>query len=89
MAIHRTQSGKVDKRTKEYKEMCANLAKARKAAAKKSAPKATKKSTGKVKRTADGTVDLRTKEGKEIAARMEKARKAKRGGLMKRILRLF
>lgn len=69
--------------------MCANLAKARKAATKKSAPKATKKSTGKVKRTADGTVDLRTKEGKEIAARMEKARKAKRGGLMKRILRLF
>ena len=57
MAIQRTQSGKVDKRTKEYKEMCANLAKARKAAAKKSAPKATKKSTGKVKRTADGTVD--------------------------------
>lgn len=30
MAIKRTQSGKIDKRTKEYKEMCANLAKARK-----------------------------------------------------------
>ena len=29
MAVKRTSSGKVDKRTKEYKEMCANLAKAR------------------------------------------------------------
>ena len=29
MALKRTSSGKVDKRTKEYKEMCANLAKAR------------------------------------------------------------
>lgn len=29
MALKRTQSGKVDKRTKEYKQMCANLAKAR------------------------------------------------------------
>ena len=35
MALKRTSSGKVDKRTKEYKEMCANLAKARKKAAKK------------------------------------------------------
>lgn len=89
MAIQRTQSGKVDKRTKEYKEMCANLAKARKAAAKKAAPKVTKKSSGGLKRTADGTVDLRTKEGKAIAARMEKARKARKGGLLKRISRLF
>lgn len=30
MAVKKTQSGKIDKRTKEYKEMCANLAKARK-----------------------------------------------------------
>lgn len=29
MALQKTQSGKVDKRTKEYKEMCKNLAKAR------------------------------------------------------------
>lgn len=29
MVLKRTKSGKVDKRTKEYKEMCANLAKAR------------------------------------------------------------
>lgn len=31
MALKRTQSGKVDKRTKEYKQMCQNLNKARKA----------------------------------------------------------
>lgn len=30
MALKKTKDGKVDKRTKEYKEMCANLAKARK-----------------------------------------------------------
>lgn len=30
MALQKTQSGRVDKRTKEYKQMCANLAKARK-----------------------------------------------------------
>ncbi len=30
MAIKKTQSGKMDKRTKEYKERVANLAKARK-----------------------------------------------------------
>ena len=30
MALKRTSSGKVDKRTKEYKEMCANLAKKKK-----------------------------------------------------------
>lgn len=29
MALQKTQSGRVDKRTKEYKKMCANLAKAR------------------------------------------------------------
>lgn len=29
MAVQKTKDGKVDKRTKEYKEMCANLAKAR------------------------------------------------------------
>ena len=29
MAIRRTQSGKVDKRTVEYKQMCKNAAKAR------------------------------------------------------------
>lgn len=35
MAIKRTQSGKIDKRTKEGKAMLENLAKARAAAAKK------------------------------------------------------
>ena len=37
MALKKTQSGKVDKRTKEYKQMKANLAKAR-AAKKKPNP---------------------------------------------------
>lgn len=35
MAIQRTKSGKIDKRTKEGKEMLANMAKARRALAKK------------------------------------------------------
>lgn len=35
MAVKRTKSGKIDKRTKEGKAMMENLAKARKAAAKK------------------------------------------------------
>ncbi len=35
MAIQRTKSGKIDKRTKEGKALCAQLAKARAVAAKK------------------------------------------------------
>ena len=70
MAVKKTASGKVDKRTKEGKEIAARMAKARAAAAKKAAKK--------VKRNADGTVDKRTKEGKAIAARMAKARAARR-----------
>ena len=79
MAIQRTQSGKVDKRTKEYKTMCANLAKARRAQS---------SSSIKVKKTKSGKVDKRTSEGKAIAARMAKARRAK-GSLSKRVARLF
>lgn len=41
MAIQRTKSGKIDKRTKEGKAMLANLAKGRKAAAKKRKQEAT------------------------------------------------
>lgn len=70
MAVKKTASGKVDKRTKEGKEIAARMAKARAAAAKKAAKK--------VKRNADGTVDKRTKAGKAIAARMAKARAARR-----------
>ena len=69
MAVKKTASGKVDKRTKEGKEIAAPMAKARAAAAKKAK---------KVKRNADGTVDKRTKAGKAIAARMAKARAARR-----------
>ena len=70
MTVKKTASGKVDKRTKEGKEIAARMAKARAAAAKKAAKK--------VKRNADGTVDKRTKAGKAIAARMAKARAARR-----------
>lgn len=35
MALKKTASGKVDKRTKEYKQMCANLRKARRVAARR------------------------------------------------------
>lgn len=69
MAVKKTASGKVDKRTKEGKAIAARMAKARAAAAKKAK---------KVKRNADGTVDKRTKAGKAIAARMAKARAARR-----------
>lgn len=88
MALKKTADGKVDKRTKEYKEMVERMAKARKAAAKsKPAVKpVAKKAT--VKKTASGTVDKRTKEGKEIAARMAKARAAK-NSFSNRLKRLF
>ncbi len=78
--VKKTASGKVDKRTKEGKEICERMAKARAAA------KAAKKPT--VKKTASGKVDKRTKEGKEICVRMAKARMAQ-GSLKNRILRLF
>ncbi|MDE6296956.1 MAG: hypothetical protein K2L89_03835 [Muribaculaceae bacterium] len=85
MAVKTTASGKMDKRTKEYKELKERLAKARAAKTKGSAPK---KTTTKLKKTASGKVDKRTKEGKEIAARMAKARKAK-NSLANRLKRLF
>ena len=88
MALQKTASGKVDKRTKEYKEMVARAKKAR-AAQKKAKNKPTiKKSTSAAKRRSDGKLDQRTKAGKEAAARMAKARKAK-GSLKNKIKRLF
>lgn len=83
MAVKRTASGKVDKRTKEGKEIAARMARARAARA-----KAGKKSQSTLKRTQSGKVDKRTKEGKEICARMAKARKAK-NSLKNRLKRLF
>ena len=82
MALKRTSSGKVDKRTKEYKEMCANLAKARRKTAKKSS------STSSNKRTASGKVDKRTKEYKEMCANLAKARRKKKS-LSNRIKKLM
>lgn len=84
MAVKTTAAGKMDKRTKEYKELKQRLVKARAAKAKSSAPK--KQST--LKKTKSGKVDKRTKEGKAICARMAKARKAQ-GSLLNRIKRLF
>jgi len=84
MAVKTTAAGKMDKRTKEYKELKERLAKAR--AAKNKA--GVKKNQSTLKRTRNGKVDKRTKEGKEIAARMAKARKAK-NSLANRLKRLF
>ena len=83
MAVKKTASGKVDKRTKEGKEIAARMARARAArtgAAKKTQPT--------LKKTKSGKVDKRTKEGKEICARMAKARKAQ-NSLKNRLKRLF
>lgn len=84
MAVKKTVSGTVDKRTKEGKAIAERMAKARAARAKSSTT--IKKST--LKKTQSGKVDKRTKEGKEIAARMAKARKAK-NSLSNRLKRLF
>lgn len=81
MAIKRTQSGKVDKRTKEYKEMCTNLAKARK-------DKKAKEKKVAAKRTSSGKIDKRTKEYKEMCANLAKARKKKKS-LSNRIKKLL
>lgn len=53
MAVKTTAAGKMDKRTKEYKELKERLAKARAAKAKSSTPK--KQST--LKKTAKGKID--------------------------------
>jgi hypothetical protein len=93
MALKKTASGKVDKRTTEYKEMVERAKKARLAAKKqKEKEKAGKKSaTSGLKRKANGKIDLRTKEGKEVAKRMEKARKArdKKKGVVGKLLSLL
>lgn len=83
MAIPRTASGKMDKRSKEYKEFKTRVS----SAAKSSSKPVVKKSSG-AKRTADGTLDKRTKEGKAACERMAKARAAK-GSFMNRMKRLF
>ncbi len=84
MAVKTTAAGKMDKRTKEYKELKARLVKARAAKAKSGA----KKTQTTLKKTKSGKVDKRTKEGKAICARMAKARKSK-NSLLNRIKRLF
>ena len=56
MAIQKTASGKMDKRTKEYKELKERLAKARATKA-----GASKKTQSTLKKTKSGKVDKRTK----------------------------
>lgn len=82
MAVQKTSSGKVDKRTKEGKEIVARMARARAARA------GAKKTQPTLKKTKSGKIDKRTKEGKEICTRMVKARKAK-NSLKNRLKRLF
>ncbi len=84
MAVKTTAAGKMDKRTKEYKELKDRLAKARAAKSKSTA----KKTQSTLKKTKSGKVDKRTKEGKAICERMAKARKAQ-NSLVNRLKRLF
>ena len=85
MTIKKTTSGRVDKRTKEYKTICANLAKGRKVKQRN----ASKASTStKHKTTAAGKVDKRTKEYKTMCANLAKARR-KKNSLSNRLKRLF
>ncbi len=84
MAVKTTAAGKMDKRTKEYKELKERLAKARAAKSKSGA----KKVQSTLKKTKSGKVDKRTKEGKAVCERMAKARKAQ-NSLVNRIKRLF
>ena len=83
MAVKTTASGKMDKRTKEYKELKERLAKARATKA-----GASKKTQSTLKKTKSGKVDKRTKEGKAVCERMAKARKAQ-NSLKNRLKRLF
>lgn len=87
MPIPRTASGKVDKRTKEGKALCARLSAAQRARHRASSS-STKSSSSGARRTADGTLDKRTKAGKAACARMAAARAAK-GSLKNRLKRLF
>ena len=79
----KTASGKVDKRTKEYKDLVERAKKARLARAKAEKAAAAKTTTSKttakssIKRRSDGKLDLRTKEGKVAAEKMAKARAAR------------
>lgn len=86
--LKKTANGKVDKRTKEYKELVERAKQARLAKARTNSTKSASKTTAKttatkkpatasIKRRADGKVDLRTKEGKAIAEKMAKARASK------------
>ena len=77
MALKKTASGKVDKRTVEYRQMCARARKARAAL-----NRSVLKKSGKTARRKDGRLDQRTSAGKAAAARMAKARAARGKGFL-------
>jgi hypothetical protein len=79
----RRKDGKVDRRSTEYKEAVARMAKARKALKKQRAvaakpAKAAASPKSGARRRADGRLDQRTAEGREMAERMA-AMRAQRG----------
>jgi hypothetical protein len=70
----RRKDGKMDRRTAEYQDAVARMAKARRAMGKSRAPS---KSSGGQRRS-DGRLDQRTAEGRAMAAKMA-AMRAQRG----------
>lgn len=75
------KDGKMDRRTSEYKEAAARMAKARKAMSKaRTTPAAPAREPADAGRRVDGRLDQRTVEGREMAAKMAAMRAARGKG---------
>lgn len=74
------KDGKMDRRTSEYQEAVARMAKARKAMGKARKTEAAKPAAASQGRRADGRLDQRTVEGREMAAKMAAMRAARGKG---------
>jgi hypothetical protein len=74
------KDGKMDRRTTEYQEAVARMAKARKAMSKTRDAGSAKSSTAAAGRRADGRLDQRTAEGKAMATKMAAMRAARGKG---------